>query len=297
MLDSLSIVGPKDAADLAVGAGRRFMRLGFAGFTVLLSALLALTSACKQRALNDRSQADAVTGVSGGRAHFLWPVLRKRSASVKDLDVCWYGANVPLPAGAGADYRFPVSDVRRLFESASTIPPTGARYIPLQQYQKEAEGPGRAAAFKFVGTGAICSAAALGPVGSTLGKALAKQSLKPGKMGIVVASAGAVLCGASFLRLLTSSPKTDQTMEDTGVFNDMERYLKAAFNEDYRIDEREFQALEKAIWSVVKRTPPAVVSSPEACPQPADALRTIELALNAEAPPSTAPPAGPGASP
>jgi hypothetical protein len=242
--------------------------------------VVALFLGCKQRTLNDQGQQKAISGVEGGRASFLWPVVRKRGNAVTDLDSCWYTASAPLPVGAGEDYRFPVSEVRKLFETSTPIPSKGARYRPFSEYQQAAAKPGDVAGSKAIGTLAICSATALGPLGNVIAKSMSKQSIRPGKPGLIVLGIGALLCGGSFARLVTTNPTNADTIYDANVADDFQKYLVIAFNEDYRIYLDEFQALNKAIKSVA-----ASPLSPEGrrvadpCPAPAEALGIVEASF------------------
>jgi hypothetical protein len=247
---------------------------------VAMGILAALVLGCKQRTLNDQGQQKAISKVENGRASFLWPVVRKRGNAVTDLDSCWYTASARLPVGAGEDYRFPVSEVRKLFETSTPIPSQGARYRPFSEYQQAAAKPGDAASAKGLGTFAVCSATALGPLVNVFTKSMSKQSIRPGKPGLIVLGIGALLCGGSFVRMVTSTPNNADSIYDANVADDFQKYLLIAFNEDYRIYLDEFQALDKAIQSVA-----ASALSPEGrryadpCPAPAEALGIVEASF------------------
>jgi hypothetical protein len=243
------------------------------------SLLVTVVFGCKQRTLNDQTQQKAISKVENGRAEFLWPVVRKRGNAVTDLDSCWYSKSAPLPVGAGEDYRFPVNEVRKLFESASPIPENGPRYRLFSEFQQAAEKPGDVASRNTLGTFAICSASVLGPLGHGIAKSLSKQSIRPGVPGLMVLTASALFCGVSLHKVMNAG-FLDDTIYDANVADDFQKYLKIAFNEDYRVSNEEYMALVKAIVSVTKSAPsPAASRFADPCPAPAEALGIVEASF------------------
>lgn len=265
-------------ADLGrLGPGLRWLRVGAA----LVIAVLAGTGfvGCKQRVLNDRSQADAVTAVYDQRAYFLWPVVKRTGAAMKDVSVCWYEANRPWPVGKDASYRFSAEELRESFLQSSAIRSASgpAQYVSFEAFAKEAQSSGIAASRKKLGTRALCGGAA---VGGGLGVSRLSSAPASGKKLLVLSTAAALFCGGALVRSWVSKPSTDQKVVDNRVHRNLESYLKTAFLEDSRIEPVTHQALVKTIVKVIGRPTQGAALGP--CPEPKDALREIEGQMTRE---------------
>jgi hypothetical protein len=108
---------------------------------------------------------------------------------------------------------------------------------------------------------------------------MAKRS---GKGGVVLTGAMGLLCAGSEIRAWTASPKVAVDPIDKRVHKNLEHYLRSGFDEDFRIEPRQHQALVKIITKVVNQANAAGTkysAGGDICPQPQQALELVESTM------------------